>query len=141
MEMSDEPKMVIVARKDLNMRKGKLAAQCSHAAMKIILDLMTKCNPYPYDSIYWTKREFTLKDTDPLDKWLKGRFTKVVVSVDSEQELLDIKAKADAAGIRTALITDAGLTEFHGIPTNTCVAIGPDYPDKLDPITGTLKLL
>ena len=137
----DEPKMVIVARKDLNMRKGKLAAQCAHAAMKIILDLMNKSNPNPYGLVAKTKRDFAIPDVDPLNVWLNGRFTKVVVSVDSEQELLDIKAKADAAGIRTALITDAGLTEFHGIPTNTCIAVGPDYPAKIDPITGTLKLL
>ena len=33
-------KQVIIVRKDLNMRKGKIAAQVAHAAMKVILDKM-----------------------------------------------------------------------------------------------------
>jgi PTH2 family peptidyl-tRNA hydrolase len=76
-----------------------------------------------------------------LQEWIEGAFTKVCVSVDSEQQLLDIVVKATAAGVLNALITDSGLTEFGGVPTVTCAAIGPDYPDKLDPITGHLKLL
>jgi len=39
------------------------------------------------------------------------------------------------------LITDSGKTEFHGQPTRTCLAIGPDVADKIDPITGQLELL
>jgi len=32
-------------------------------------------------------------------------------------------------------------TEFHGVPTNTCLAIGPDLAEKIDSITGDLELL
>jgi PTH2 family peptidyl-tRNA hydrolase len=34
----------------------------------------------------------------------------------------------------------AGHTEFHGEPTLTAVAIGPDYDDKIDLVTGSLTL-
>jgi len=33
-------KQVIVVRKDLNMRKGKIAAQASHASLKVFFDRM-----------------------------------------------------------------------------------------------------
>jgi PTH2 family peptidyl-tRNA hydrolase len=36
---------------------------------------------------------------------------------------------------------DAGLTEFNGVPTKTCIAIGPNWSDEIDEITGHLKLL
>ena len=73
--------------------------------------------------------------------WIRGIFKKVCLKVDSEQELLDIHKKALEAGLVSYLITDAGLTEFNGVPTNTCIGIGPDYADKIDVITGHLKLL
>ena len=76
-----------------------------------------------------------------LNEWLSGSFTKVCLSCDSEQELLDLHAKAKAAGILCSLIKDAGKTEFGGVPTYTAIAIGPDYPENIDPITGHLKLL
>jgi PTH2 family peptidyl-tRNA hydrolase len=63
------------------------------------------------------------------------------VYVNSEEELLALYAKAMEAGIITSLITDAGLTEFNGVPTNTCIAVGPDFEDKIDSITGGLPLL
>ena len=126
-----EPKQVIVIRKDLNMRKGKIAAQASHASMGAILNFSTKVGD----------NEFSLKIDDPTAEWLGGRFTKICVSVDNEQELLDIYNQAQELNINVKLIKDAGLTEFNGVPTLTCLALGPEYPDKLDPITGHLKLL
>ena len=142
-----ETKQVIVMRKDLNMRKGKMCAQASHASMKVILDLMTK-----YVNIKEvTDRDSTLEPTvynynlmvtegSYLQDWLGGSFTKIVVGVDSEQKLLALLAKAAHDMIPCSLITDAGKTEFNG-PTNTCIAIGPYLSDKIDEITGHLKLL
>lgn len=140
--MDQEPKQVIVVRKDLNMRKGKLAAQVAHASMKVILDRLDGLTSYDdlFGDYITDWRMMTVNDT-PLEKWLKGRFTKIVVSVDSEQQLLEVYDKARLRGIICALITDAGLTEFNGVPTNTCCAIGPDYPEIIDTITGDLKLL
>jgi len=73
--------------------------------------------------------------------WMTGRFTKVCVSVDSEAALDDVVARAQAAGVPVALITDAGQTEFHGVPTKTCCAVGPAWVEDVDAITGALSLL
>ena len=73
--------------------------------------------------------------------WIEGPFAKVCVRVDSEAELLDVYEQAQAAGLRANLITDSGRTEFHGQPTPTCLAIGPDDAEKIDSVTGELELL
>lgn len=131
-----EPKQIIVMRKDLNMRKGKMVAQGAHASMKAILDI-----GHIEDSITLFAFIIPLIKRPSLVKWLLGRFTKVCVGVDSEQELLNVYNKAKEEGLLCSLIQDAGLTEFDNIPTLTCCAVGPAYPDELDHITGHLKLL
>ena len=124
------PKQVIVMRKDLGMRKGKMIAQGAHASMKVLLDAATR-----------TDDALTLSLTAPLAAWLSGRFTKVCVSVDSAAALEEVVARARAANVPCALIVDAGQTEFHGVPTPTCCAVGPAWSDEVDAITGTLPLL
>lgn len=125
-------KQVIVMRKDLNMRKGKMIAQGAHASMRVILQAGS-----PDDA----RTTFTIAMTEPMAAWLTGRFTKVCVSVDSEAALDAIVEKARVAGVPVALITDAGQTEFHGIPTKTCCAVGPAWTTDVDAITGELPLL
>jgi PTH2 family peptidyl-tRNA hydrolase len=73
--------------------------------------------------------------------WLTGSFAKVCCRVDSEEELLAIHARAREAALEVHLITDSGKTEFHGKPTVTCLAIGPDDAEKIDNVTGHLQLL
>ena len=131
------PKQIIVMRKDLNMRKGKMAAQAAHASMKVLLDQMEWEYPKNADP----KLLLHVKENSHLYLWITGLFTKICVSVDSEQELMEIYQKAKDAGILCSLIEDAGLTEFNGVPTKTCIAIGPEDPEKLAPLTGHLKLL
>jgi PTH2 family peptidyl-tRNA hydrolase len=123
-------KQVIVVRKDLNMRKGKMVAQGAHASMAAILRL--------------ARREgdnLVLPLDARIEPWLTGKFTKICVSVNSEAELLAVHERAKANGLVTSLILDAGLTEFGGIPTHTAVAVGPDIAAKVDLITGALPLL
>lgn len=134
----NEVKQVIVVRKDLNMRKGKTAAQVAHASMKVILDRMLKFNVPLMKRHEWV---LELPYNSHLENWLKELFTKVVVYVESGDELLELRDKAKEANIVHALITDAGKTEFHDEPTATCLAIGPDYSEKIDKITGDLPLL
>lgn len=136
--MQSEPKQVIVIRKDLNMRKGKIAAQAAHASMKVILDQMDGDDDPMFPLVWY---HLGVHRDKALHQWLLGRFTKICVSVDSEQELMEIYNQARQAKLLCALITDAGLTEFNGVPTKTCIAIGPAYPEQVDPITGHLKLL
>jgi peptidyl-tRNA hydrolase, PTH2 family len=125
-----EHKQTIVLRKDLNMRKGKMVAQGAHASMRAIL----KLGRLDGDS-------FVIPLDERLAPWLLGRFKKICVSVNSEAELLAVYEKAQALGLITALIQDAGLTEFGGVPTYTAVAVGPDREDRVDEVTGSLPLL
>ena len=125
-----EHKQVIVLRKDLNMRKGKMVAQGAHASLRAILQL--------------GHREgggFVIPLDERLEPWLLGRFKKICVSVNSEEELLTLHERALNAGLICALIQDAGLTEFGGVPTYTALAVGPDREDRVDAITGDLPLL
>lgn len=127
-------KQVIVVRTDLNMRKGKLASQACHASMKVFFDkALLMCDE---DKIL-----AVIPLNEQEEEWIEGIFTKIVVGVDSEEMLLNCYNQAKESGILCSLITDNGLTEFHGVPTNTCIAIGPDHSEKIDAITGHLKLL
>lgn len=135
-------KQVIVVRKDLNMRKGKLAAQAAHASMLVVLQRMKSEKHLWMNGLSYTALTLEIEDDGVWDKWLLTEtFKKIVVSVDSEQELLDIYKQALDNRLPAALITDSGLTEFNGVPTKTCIAIGPAMSEDLDKITGHLKLL
>ena len=125
-------KQVIIVRKDLKMRPGKLAAQVAHASMKAVLDT---CN------LLEGRVLFKSNMPEPMYQWLTGIFTKVVLAVESEEELLELYNKALCLELTCSLITDAGLTVFNGVPTNTCIAIGPEESYKIDAITNHLKLL
>jgi PTH2 family peptidyl-tRNA hydrolase len=126
-----EHKQVIILRKDLNMRKGKLVAQGAHASMGAILKQMTVTAD--------NKMVLDLNDAR-LAPWVTGRFKKICVYVNSEQELLDLHKQATEAGLITSLILDAGLTEFGGVSTYTAVGIGPDSEDKIDAVCKHLPL-
>jgi PTH2 family peptidyl-tRNA hydrolase len=132
-----EIKQVIVVRKDLNMRKGKIAAQVSHASMKILLDLMNTMQT-SHDIVQWSVE---LNTNDPLHTWMLGQFTKIVLYIPDLNDMLNLKDRAEFLGIRTALIVDAGKTEFHNKPTPTALALGPDDSDVLAELTGDLKLI
>ena len=141
-------KQVIVVRKDLNMRKGKIAAQVAHASMKVLLDLMEETHSTYIDGGFsycednqLVSRSFRCEENSYLNQWLEGSFAKIVVSCNSEEEILALQKEADKAKITTALITDSGATEFKGVPTVTCLAIGPYSSEEIDKITGHLKLL
>lgn len=111
-------KMVILVRMDLKMDKGKLAVQCSHAAVEAVLK---------------TNRE-------KVNDWLHEGAKKVVLKVESLKELQKYREEADSIGLKTALITDAGKT-FFTKPTTTVLGIGPDNEEKIDRVTGQLKML
>ncbi|MFW6226237.1 MAG: aminoacyl-tRNA hydrolase [bacterium] len=131
-------KQVIVVRKDLNMRKGKIAAQVAHAAMKVFLDrgrLHPASDPHKYAVLE------ILDITQEMAEWVDGAFTKIVVGVNSEQEIYDLANKAKQENIPYAIIIDNGFTEFSGNKTTTCIAIGPDNSEKINKITGDLELI
>lgn len=135
-------KQVIVVRKDLNMRKGKIAAQVAHASMAAILRLIEQKKIVHNESIGWVQRgdEYS-KDLSSVIDWLNGSFTKIVVGIDHERDLLQLSRDADFLHIPHALIQDSGRTEFNGIPTYTALAIGPYHSEEIDKLTINLPLL
>lgn len=128
--MSYDVKQVIVVRKDLNMRKGKIAAQAAHASLSFLSKRL--CLKGRIDFL-------DLSDDEQI--WFRKSFAKVVVYVNSEKELIEVYQKAIGSGLTAHLITDSGKTEFAGQPTNTCIAIGPHRVEKFKGITSDLPLL
>jgi PTH2 family peptidyl-tRNA hydrolase len=117
---ANDYRQIIVMRNDLNMRKGKMVAQGAHASLKVTLENLNHPN---------------------VKAWLSDAFTKITLKVESEQELKDTYEAARTAGLPCSIILDAGRTEFAGVPTLTCCAIGPAKKEDLDKITGNLRLL
>jgi peptidyl-tRNA hydrolase, PTH2 family len=111
-------KQAIIVRKDLKMSQGKIAAQSSHSST-----------------------EATLKsDPEKVKAWRNEGMKKVILKVNSREELLLIKKEADKQKLTTALIKDAGKTEIKP-GTITALGIGPEKEEVIDKVTGKLKLL
>ena len=133
-------KQMIVMRRDLKMRKGKIAAQAGHACVEAVLLALKKeqrFNEIKEDN------DYVYLDTDvhtPLTDWFNNVVAKICVYVDSEEELLALDQKAKEKGIISCLIKDAGHTEFHNQPTYTCLAFEPLEKEVADELTGGLPL-
>ena len=132
-------KQVILYRRDLKMRKGKIAAQCAHASLAVFLRRRV---PPAQTQIQVDGAEVDPQATlviemdEAMRAWVTARFTKIVLSVEDEAALLQAHALAEAGGIPCALIRDAGRTEFHGVPTYTTCALGPAPAAAIDAISG-----
>ena len=115
---SDNMKQVMIVRTDLKMRKGKIAAQCCHGSIGAYM----KSPP------------------DKIRKWEYEAYAKVVLKVQTLEELTQLKKIADEKGIANYLVVDAGRTQ---IPTSsvTVLALGPDEDEIINEVTGDLKLL
>ena len=141
MNNPNKTKLAIIVRKDLKMNKGKLMAQASHAVLGVILNQGYYVNCDCLEGCPETE-EFILpyKTTSALYDWLKNAYTKVTLAVNSDAELLAYEQAAKEAGLPCKLITDCGYTVFNGVPTNTCLAIGPAWNEEIDAICSELKL-
>ncbi|HIP65741.1 MAG TPA: peptidyl-tRNA hydrolase [Pyrodictium sp.] len=120
-----EYKQSIVVRMDLQMSKGKLAAQVAHAAVTTVIEILES-----RDSEWqaWLKC------------WLEQGQKKVVLKVENLNELLKLAEEARKLHLPVAIIKDAGRTELEP-GTITCAAIGPGPAPLIDRVTGRLKLL
>lgn len=111
-------KQAIIIISNLKMSKGKMASQASHASVEAVLK----------------------SEKSKVDEWRSQGMKKIVLKVKDEKELFEYKYMAEREKLTTALIKDAGLTEFKE-PTITCLAIGPDDEEKINKITKKLKLV
>jgi len=139
-----KPKQVILVRTDIGMKPGKLASQVAHASMKVFFDREEQNAMQAAQAKFGlpqTGGSLKIAMTPDMWEWKNGEFTKIILEVHSEEELLVLYAKASGLGIPCALIQDNGHTVFKGVKTYTTAAIGPANPDDIDKITGELKLL
>ncbi len=114
-------KLVIVARKNLKLSPGKLAAQVAHAAVTCAL----RCQE---------------EDPKTFKLWMREGQKKVVVKVESEKDYYPLKEAAESLRLATSVVQDAGHTEIPA-GTVTVLGIGPGPNEKVDQITGHLPLL
>jgi len=110
-------KQAIVARADLGMGAGKLAAQVAHASLQAY-----EAAPAA------TRRE-----------WQGGGQKKIVLRADSETQLFDLAERAEVEGLAHALVRDAGHTQLEP-GTTTALAVGPAGEEAVDAVTGDLPL-
>ncbi|NBQ69021.1 MAG: aminoacyl-tRNA hydrolase [Nitrosomonadaceae bacterium] len=125
--------LITNVKTDPPMRKGKMIAQACHASIAFLTRSIGE---------NWDREIEPRRIWDEATRiWMVEGFTKIGLQVDSEEALRELYDKAQDAGLKAYLIVDSGETEFNGRPTATCLAIGPDYSDEIDKITGNLKLL
>lgn len=110
-------KQAIVARKDLGMGEGKLAAQVAHASLQ------------------------AYEEAPPKDQreWKGGGQKKVVLQADGESQLFELAETARVEGVPHAIVRDAGHTELEP-GTVTTLAVGPSRDSVVDTVTGDLQL-
>jgi len=112
-------KLVIVLRADLDMTAGKIAAQAAHAAVAAAL---------------------ATTGTAAFQEWIDEGQPKVVLRVDSLEDLQAVAHAAAGAGLHVEVVEDAGRTQVEpGTPT--CCSVGPAESAEIDLITGALRLL
>uniref|UniRef100_A0A6G1R781 Peptidyl-tRNA hydrolase 2, mitochondrial n=1 Tax=Hypotaenidia okinawae TaxID=2861861 RepID=A0A6G1R781_9GRUI len=117
---SGEFKMVLIVRNDLKMGKGKVAAQCSHAAV----------------SAY---KQVQRRNPDLLKQWEYCGQPKVVLRAPDEETLIQLLGDAKRLGLTVSLIQDAGRTQIAP-GSQTVLGIGPGPADVIDKVSGHLKL-
>lgn len=135
-------KQVIIARKDLKMSPGKLAAQASHGSMAFLTQMIRE-NAKKIDSVYLAVLEL---EPDLFEQWIQGAFTKTILEAKNRNQLLKAKTMAEEMGLKEGqdffLIRDNCYTELepeevdeNGVGrTLTCIGFRPMDADVIDQI-------
>ena len=135
-------KQIIIARKDLNMSSGKLAAQVSHASMAFLTNKIRNSFHEVYsDGERYVKSELKL-DLDLFNNWVNGSFTKCILEAKNKYQLEKSITMANEMGLIEGkdyfIIRDNCLTELQPEEpdgrTITCVGFAPMPSDKIDKI-------
>lgn len=139
-------KQIIIARKDLNMSPGKLAAQVSHGSMAFLTWMIRNhiVGEVIDKNVYRT--ECIDIDKSLYDQWINESFTKCVLQARNRNHLLKAKAMAEelgmVEGVDFFLIKDNCYTELEpeeigedGIPRClTCIGFRPFDSELIDKI-------
>lgn len=109
-------RQLIIARKDLNMSPGKLAAQVSHASMAFLTNIIKNSPNYTQPDFNNTIVKITLQN-DVLDEWINGTFTKIICEAKNRNQLLKAMKLAEELGLKKDkdffLIKDNCLTDLN----------------------------
>lgn len=120
----------IVARdslKAMNGNRGKLAAQAGHAYLHAYWDAEDRYKTWFPNAVAYDYRR-------------SGAAKKVCLVVETVDDLKALyEAYKPICGV--SLVTDAGLTCFNGVPTTTCLGIGPIADDQIMDDLRELKVL
>ena len=97
-------RQIIIARKDLNMSPGKLAAQVAHASIAFMSRSIRTWKIYmPQQDVY--------------EQWFMGAFTKTICEAKNKNQLLKAVTLAEELGLHENvdffLIKDACLTDLE----------------------------
>ncbi|MBN2101698.1 MAG: aminoacyl-tRNA hydrolase [Candidatus Aenigmarchaeota archaeon] len=111
-------KQVFVIRTNLKMGKGKIAAQVAHAAIEL----------------------YKKASREEIDEWEREGSKKVVLKVSGLEEMEQIRNQCHSQKIKTCYIHDAGHTQVEA-GSLTVLGIGPVEDEKIDRITGHLKMV
>ena len=126
-DVPGEVKMALVVRQDLKMEKGKIAAQCAHAALGCYRLIATDPSKQSYNPVM-------------TERWLHGGQAKIALKCKDKEMMDELYAKALSMDVNACVIHDAGRTQIAA-GSATVVGIGPAPKAVLDQITGDLKLL
>ncbi|KAI3427923.1 hypothetical protein D9Q98_006315 [Chlorella vulgaris] len=118
----EELKMVLVVNGELRMGKGKIGAQCAHAAVGAV------------------ERLHERSQTAALQQWEMHGQPKICLLAPSTQALRELASQAAARSLPTFVVQDAGRTQVAA-GSRTVLAIGPATKSAIDQVTGHLKLL
>jgi PTH2 family peptidyl-tRNA hydrolase len=120
--MLDAPyKMILCVNMSLKMEKGKIAAQCGHATLACYRKSLRMCP----SSVKW---------------WESFGQAKIALKIEGEKEMQELQAKAQALGLVTYIVEDAGRTQIAA-GSRTVLGIGPAPVKVIDSIASHLKLL
>ncbi|OIV99595.1 hypothetical protein TanjilG_17405 [Lupinus angustifolius] len=119
-EILDDFKMILVVRNDLKMGKGKIAAQCSHATLGLYKKLHNRA-------------------PKALNRWEMCAQPKVVVKIESEEDMLALQERAKSLKLPTHITIDAGRTQIAPNSRTVMAIMGP--VEVVNDVTGGLKLL
>jgi len=117
---SKDSRMYFVVRSDLKMSPGKVASQTAHAAIMCFKRAAREC---PQQVRSWE---------------LQGQ-PKIVLKTKNPEDLARIEAEAQAAGVVTALVRDAGNTQVAS-GSATVLGMGPAPTPIFAKLCSNLKL-
>ena len=137
--LSTDNKMVLVVRTDIAMSKGKVAAQCAHAAVACYKKALKKTPMLLKQWEMFGQAKVTLKAPD-FESISDNNGLMPQSETHGQGASLDaLAAEVQRLGIVACIIYDAGRTQIErGSPT--VLGIGPAPSVIIDKVTGKLKL-